>query len=97
LEFFIPQICSFFLRGDSEHSEELLNFILTASSVNFFFAHRVWFFCQSAMYQDMEHETLVNSRKMLRGLKDECLQSSKEILYLANSADVLKVIQSQHL
>lgn len=43
LEFYIPQLVSFFLFGNFEHNQSLLKFILLASSSNFFFSHLVWF------------------------------------------------------
>lgn len=44
LEFFIPQLGSFYLKGDYEHPEEIANLIVLAASTSFFFSHRVWFF-----------------------------------------------------
>lgn len=66
-----------------------------ASSADFFFAHRVWFFLQSSMLRGMSPETIVNAQKVTRGLK--CLQMSPqgnpgEILFLANSADIMKLL-----
>ena len=52
LEFFIPQVCSFYLKGNYENHIALRNFVVLASSASFFFAHRVWFFFQSAMFQE---------------------------------------------
>lgn len=50
LEFYIPQLCSFYLRGDSEKPQLLVNLILLASSSSFFFAHRIWFYFQSMLF-----------------------------------------------
>ena len=50
LEFFIPQLCSFYLKGDFEKQSDLANLIVLASSTSFYFSHRVWFFFQSTMY-----------------------------------------------
>ena len=99
LEFFIPQICSFFLKGESQHSEELLAFILHASSANFFFSHRVWFFCQSVMFQSIDSETLVKSRSILKALAKMCLDRDQncELLYLANSKDILNLVNQLRL
>ena len=46
LEFFIPQICSFYLTNDLEPHEQrsVQDVLLRACEINFFFAHRVWFF-----------------------------------------------------
>ena len=43
LEFFIPQICTFYLTGAMEDPEKLYNLLLMASKSDFFFSHRVWF------------------------------------------------------
>ena len=56
LEFFIPQLCSFYLKGEFEHEKELSNLMVLASSTSFFFSHRVWFFFQSTMYQDLDED-----------------------------------------
>jgi len=49
LEFFIPQLCSFFLNPEISSSSEaqLLDLLTKACSINFFFAHRVYFFFNS--------------------------------------------------
>ncbi len=52
LEFFIPQLCSFYLKGNSERPQDLFNVIILASETNFFFSHRIWFFFHSAMFQE---------------------------------------------
>ena len=50
LEFYIPQLCSFYLRGDSEKPQPLVNLILLASSTSFYFSHRIWFYFQSMIF-----------------------------------------------
>ena len=52
LEFFIPQLCSFYLKGNMEDLNDLFNVIIRSSQTNFFFSHRVWFFFHSAMFQE---------------------------------------------
>lgn len=44
LEFFIPQLGSFYLKGGYERPEDIANLIIFAASTSFFFGHRVWFF-----------------------------------------------------
>ena len=46
LEFCVPQLCSFLLKGDLGYvqHDQLLNMILVASQSDFYFCHRVWFF-----------------------------------------------------
>ncbi len=56
LEFFIPQIGSFYLKGDYEEPNDLANLMVLASSTSFFFSHRVWFFFQSTMFQEEDEE-----------------------------------------
>lgn len=51
LEFFIPQLCSFYLNPelDSVEVEQIGEILCRACEVNFFFAHRVWFFFRSSI------------------------------------------------
>jgi hypothetical protein len=51
LEFFIPQLCSFYLGTEitDEEACQLLTVIQQASQINFFFAHRVYFFFNSSI------------------------------------------------
>jgi len=49
LEFFIPEISSFFLRGKFEEQQSLLNLMTSACSVSFFFSHRLYFFFKSVI------------------------------------------------
>jgi hypothetical protein len=44
LEFFIPQLCCFFLKGDSESEDDIIKLITQASMSSFFYSHRIWFF-----------------------------------------------------
>lgn len=55
LEFFVPQLCSFYLKGNLEDHKQLFDVITMASSASFFFSHRVWFFFHSAMFQEFSH------------------------------------------
>ncbi|CDW87840.1 phosphatidylinositol 4-kinase [Stylonychia lemnae] len=94
LEFFIPQLCSFYVKGDHKFPEDLVNLIVMASSSSFFFSHRVWFFFQSMLIgSDNESKEMYKKSSLaLRGIKDACLKS-KERLYLANSSSIVKLIQ----
>ena len=60
LEFFIPQLGSFYLKVDFEHPEAIANLIVFAASASFFFAHRVWFFFQSTMIGEFLDEDIYN-------------------------------------
>mmetsp|Transcript_33658 Transcript_33658/g.51949 ORF Transcript_33658/g.51949 Transcript_33658/m.51949 type:complete len:91 (+) Transcript_33658:475-747(+) len=44
LEFYIPQICSLYLRGEMDDPNDLINLILRAAKESIFFSHRIWFF-----------------------------------------------------
>ena len=94
LEFFIPQLCSFYIRGDFETPQDIVNLIVMACSSSFFFSHRIWFFFQ-ALLIDMDDanskELYKKSRVAMRGIKD-CALQSKERLYLANSHDLINLI-----
>jgi hypothetical protein len=101
LEFFIPQLCCFYLKGDSGESqqEELVNLIVMASTSSFFYSHRIWFFYQSMLFPIEDPLSLVQihrSRIVLKCLKDACMKS-KERLYLTNSKDIVHLIQEFHL
>lgn len=99
LEFFIPQLCSFYAKGDYEKPQDILNLTIMASGSSFFFSHRVWFFFQSLIInmEDEESKELYRkSRMALKGLKDAC-QNSKERLYLANSMDLVDLIYQSGL
>lgn len=51
LEFYIPQLCAFYLGGDSDEPERLVNLLVMAASQSFFFSHRIWFYFQSMIFQ----------------------------------------------
>ena len=53
LEFYIPQICTFLLKGDMEDPNELFDFLIMASASEFFFAHRLWFFFYSGLKKNL--------------------------------------------
>jgi hypothetical protein len=75
LEFFIPQICSFYLKGNSESPQKLFNVLVLASQTNFFFSHRVWFFFHSAMFQEFSQQIYEQSVSLLKALKTVCLEN----------------------
>jgi len=56
LEFYIPQLCSFYLRGDIEEPERLVNLLVLAGASSFFFSHRMWFYFKSMILRN-EGET----------------------------------------
>lgn len=58
LEFYIPQLCSFYLKGklDKQDLQALFNVIILGSRASFFFSHRIWFFFHSAMFQEFDQQ-----------------------------------------
>lgn len=52
LEFFIPEICSFYLRGKFEEQKKLLELLTSACNISFFFSHRLYFFFKSVFSTD---------------------------------------------
>ena len=60
LEFFIPQLCSFYLTNelDDQEEEHIRDVLCKACQVNFFFAHRVWFFLCSNL-EHIKEETQI--------------------------------------
>lgn len=97
LEFYIPQLCSFFLKGRVEEPEELFRVLMWASLKNFYFAHRVWFFFHSAMFQEYSQQIFDASEKILQGLQLLCLTASPERLYVANSPQIAHSIVQLHM
>lgn len=55
LEFYIPQVCSFYLQSYFSEPEELVNFILQASG-EFHFSHRVLFFFSAILFNNFVPE-----------------------------------------
>lgn len=98
LEFFIPQVCSFFLQNNlgPELQGQLVELITEACKCNFFFAHKVWFFFNSNLgIRDPETGNLDENlsyvcRDMLDRIEDVMLSSEFE-LYLANEDQILKL------
>jgi len=92
LEFFIPQLCSFYLRGDSENADQLVNLIVMASESSFFFSHRIWFYFQSMIFNpnapgatpQLLREQYKKSRAGVAAISEACWKV-KERLYLQNS------------
>ena len=60
MEFYIPQIISYYLRNDLEHEEkeEIELFIVKGCEINVFFAHRVWFFLQASMINREDNDQI---------------------------------------
>lgn len=58
LEFFIPQLLSFYLQGYYDNSQQLVNLILQASQTNFFFSHRIIFFLKAVLLMNLKDKQM---------------------------------------
>ena len=95
LEFFIPQICSLYLQGHFPSQAELVKFILAASN-EFHFSHRVFFFFQSVLLDNIldpekrqKQEIIIDSiRKKLQ----EQLRTQDECMFLSNSQELERTL-----
>ena len=95
LEFFVPEICSFYLRGESDEQNDILNLLTSACSVSFFFSHRLYFFLKSVIStqgsQDVKSECLA----AMSEIQDMCqFEKEENLLYLANSKDLVSHIKN---
>ena len=86
LEYFIPQLCSFYLNPelDSIEVEQIGEILSRACQVNFFFAHRVWFFLSSSIDYLEDDEQRERIEQLLFRLEQQAMKSTEQ-LYLANS------------
>jgi hypothetical protein len=84
LEFYIPQMCCFYLKGEFEKLKELNDIMVVASSTSFFFSHRMWFFFQAEMFSNFEEDHYKMSRRVLNELREVVYENS-ECMYIANS------------
>lgn len=89
LEFFIPQVCSFYLQDYYSNTTELVNFILNASG-EFHFSHRVLFFFSAMIYEKMDPEKQKKQRDIIDRVVNQLIsQINKfpEKLYLTSSQE----------
>ena len=108
LEFYIPQLCSFYLRGDSEEPERLVSLLVLAGTSSFFFSHRMWFYFKSMILKsgveitddatlknakDVAKEQYKRTRVALNGIKEACCnENCQERLYLQNSQEIVALL-----
>lgn len=94
LEFFIPEISSFYLRGKSEEQEGLLNVLTSACSMSFFFSHRLYFFFKSVISRQGSQDVKSECLAALQEMEAMCeFEKQENMLYLANSRDLIKYIK----
>jgi hypothetical protein len=90
LEFYIPQLCSFYLQGYFSQAEELVNFILQASG-EFHFSHRILFFFSAIIFQKIAREKESLQRncidKVVNGLLGQ-ITNFDERLFLTGSKEL---------
>ena len=99
LEFFIPQICSFYLQGYYSKPDELVNFILQAAG-EFHFSHRVLFFFSATLLEKLNPERQAQQKKMIDKVVDAVLQQVVKIperMFLATSEAIERTIQEYGL
>ena len=91
LEFFIPEISSFYLRGKYEEQQSLLNLLTSASGISFFFSHRLYFFFKSVISTDGSKDVKSEWLAAIQEIQEMCeVQNSADwMLYLANSKDLI--------
>lgn len=53
LEFYIPQLISFYLQGYYPNMEQLVNLIVQACSTDFYFSHRIFFQLKSVTFESL--------------------------------------------
>lgn len=51
LEFYIPQILSFYLQGYYPNMQQLVDLIVQACKTDFYFSHRIYFFLKSVTFE----------------------------------------------
>jgi hypothetical protein len=75
LEFFIPQLCSFYLRNDLKPEEHLkiVDFLIECSGRSIHFAHKLWF----CLYANLEQEDLAYASRELMKKIEERMAGSK--------------------
>ena len=63
LEFFIPQLCSFYLNNnlDQLEQQQIGEIMVQACRINFYFAHRVLFFLRALPVSNGENAILIQS------------------------------------
>lgn len=90
LEFFIPQLCSFYLQGYFSETEQLVNFILQASG-EFHFSHRILFFFSAIVFNKItrERESIQRNSidKVVNGLLGQ-ITNYDERLFLTGSKEL---------
>lgn len=108
LEFFIPQMCSFYLTGYFKDADRMVNLFTKASQTDYHFSHRITFFLAAVLFpdkekQDAQEANIQRVRKAtLRQLGRITYQDKpgfkkekipyNERLFVANSQDLVRLL-----
>ena len=85
LEFYIPQLCTFLLFGETKVIEEYFVFLCKVCNASFFFAHRIHWFLASMVnvVEERKNEEIINIIKMISTLfKSETVNTNSTYFYL---------------
>ena len=101
LEFYIPQLCTFLLFGETKVIEEYFVFLCKVCNASFFFAHRIHWFLASMVnaVEESKKEEIINIIKMISTLfKSEAVNKNSTLrnFYLAGSEDFINFIQENN-
>lgn len=105
LEFYIPQLISFYLQGYYPNMEQLVNLIVTACSSDFYFSHRIFFQLKSVTFESINdidkadqqrkaiNDVFASIYEMLAGQFDAAAANEYvERLFLPNSRDFVHLL-----
>ena len=101
LEFYIPQLCTFLLFGETKVIEEYFVFLCKVCNASFFFAHRIHWFLASMVnvVEERKNEKIINIIKMISTLfKSETVNTNSTLnnFYLTGSEDFINFIQDNN-
>jgi hypothetical protein len=99
LEFYIPQLLSQYFRQDLDTSQEkqIEKFIVQACKKNIFFVHKVWFYMKASLINQENNGQILKIFTLREELRKVVDKPNTEILYIANSQALLKIIQKYSL
>ena len=77
LEFYIPQLISFYLQGYYPNMEQLVNLIVQDCKNDFYFSHRIFFQLKSVTF---EHVNDIRKEEQQRAAVDTLLKNIYEMI-----------------